>query len=69
MKMNKDRVYLHRVEIQENEAPFEVYRDLAYAALGRIDLDLPSTGTVLLKPNATVLSLCCRCCFRRRSAL
>ncbi len=55
MKVEPDRVYLYRVEIDRAEAPFEAYRDLAYRALGRVDLSLPAEGTVLLKPNATVL--------------
>lgn len=55
MKIDADRVYLYRVEIDRAEAPFEAYRDLAYHALSKVDLNLPAEGTILLKPNATVL--------------
>ncbi len=55
MRIDSDRVYLFRAGIEGNEAPFEAYRDLAHAALRRIDFALPDEGTVLLKPNATVL--------------
>ena len=55
MRTDSDSVYLYRVEIKGNEAPFEEYRNLALEALRRLDLALPEAGTVLLKPNATVL--------------
>ncbi|MCY3766693.1 MAG: DUF362 domain-containing protein, partial [Gemmatimonadetes bacterium] len=55
MRIDSDRVYLFRAQIEGNEAPFEAYRDLAHAALRHVDLALPEEGTVLLKPNATVL--------------
>ncbi len=55
MKIDADKVYVYRVEIDRAEAPFEAYRDLAYRALSRVDLSLPAEGTILLKPNATVL--------------
>lgn len=55
MRIDSDRVYLFRAQIEGNEAPFEAYRDLAQAALRLVDLALPEEGTVLLKPNATVL--------------
>lgn len=55
MRIDSERVYLFRAGIEGNEAPFEAYRELAHAALRRIDLALPKEGTVLLKPNATVL--------------
>ncbi len=55
MKIEADRVYLCRAEIDRAEAPFERYRDLAYDALNRVDLPLPAEGKILLKPNATVL--------------
>lgn len=55
MRIDIDRVYLFRAQIEGNEAPFEAYRDLAHAALRHVDLALPEEGTVLLKPNATVL--------------
>ena len=55
LAIGADRVYLHRVEIDRAEAPFELYRELAYTALSRLDLPLPAEGKILLKPNATVL--------------
>lgn len=55
MRIDSERVYLFRTGIEGNEAPFEAYRDLAHEALRRVDLALPEEGTVLLKPNATVL--------------
>ena len=55
MRIDGDKVYLFRAEITGNEAPFEAYRDLAHEALRILDLALPEAGTVLLKPNATVL--------------
>ena len=55
MKIDADKVYLYRVEIDRAEAPFEAYRDLAYRALSKVDLNLPAEGAVFLKPNATVL--------------
>ena len=55
MKIDSDRVYLYRVAIDRAEAPFEVYRELAYCALSRLEFPIPETGTVLLKANATIL--------------
>lgn len=55
MKINPDAVYLYRVPIDTDEAPFERYRDLAKAALRAVDLDLPAQGNIVLKPNITVL--------------
>ncbi len=55
MRIDSESVYLFRAGITGNEAPFEAYRDLAHAALRRVDLALPEDGTILLKPNATVL--------------
>ena len=55
MKIHPDRVYLYRARIERDEAPFAQYRSLAYAALNAVELELPATGKVLLKPNATVL--------------
>lgn len=55
MKIKPDAVYLYRVPIAADEAPFEHYRDLARNALRLVEPALPGQGTVLLKPNATVL--------------
>ena len=55
MKIDPDRVYVYRVPIDGNEASTETYRELAYTALSRLDLDVPAEGRVLLKPNLTVL--------------
>ena len=55
MKIDNDVVYLARVPIDADVAPGERYRELARAALDGLDLDLPDSGTVVLKANATVL--------------
>lgn len=55
MELNADAVYLARVSIAGNTAPFETYRELARAAVDALDLPVPDAGTVVLKPNATVL--------------
>ena len=55
VKIEADRVYLYRTEIQAVEAPFGRYQTLAREALSRLDLPLPETGALLLKANATVL--------------
>ena len=55
MKIHPDKVYIYSARIEQDEAPFAQYRSLAYAALNALELDLPSAGKVLLKPNATVL--------------
>jgi|MDTC01.3.fsa_nt_gb uncharacterized protein (DUF362 family) len=55
MKLQQDVVYLARVPIDTDVAPGELYRELAHAALDPLELDLPATGTVVLKANATVL--------------
>jgi uncharacterized protein (DUF362 family) len=55
MKIHPDKVYLYGARIEGDEAPFAQYRSLAYAALNALELELPASGTVLLKPNATVL--------------
>ena len=55
MKINSDTVYIARTPIDRAEAPFETYRELAYRTLAALEVELPAEGTVLLKPNATVL--------------
>ena len=55
MKLEDDVVYLARVPIDTNVAPGERYHELARAALDGLDLDLPASGTIVLKANATVL--------------
>ncbi len=55
MQIHPDKVYLYQARIEADEAPFAQYRSLAYAALNSLDLGLPAKGTVLVKPNATVL--------------
>lgn len=55
MKIHPDKVYLYHARIEGDEAPFAQYRSLAYAALNALELELPASGTVLVKPNATVL--------------
>jgi uncharacterized protein (DUF362 family) len=53
--ISSDCVYIHRVSLDGQEPGFDVYRNIACTALNAIDLQLPSDGTILLKPNATVL--------------
>ena len=55
MQVEADKVYLARTPIDRDEAPFETYRELAYRTLAALDVELPTEGTVLVKPNATVL--------------
>jgi len=55
MKLSPNCVYIARHPVTGNEAPFEEYQQLAHKALDSLDLDLPSTGDICLKPNATVL--------------
>ncbi len=50
MKVKPEKVYLYRTEINNAEVPAESYRELAYVALSRLDLALPETGTIVLKP-------------------
>lgn len=54
-KLNPDTVYLARVPVDGDVASYDQYRELAHAALDPLELSLPSRGTILLKPNATVL--------------
>ena len=54
MKFDADKVYVYREEIDGSQASFERYQEIARAALSRLDLDLPSEGTILLKPNITI---------------
>lgn len=55
MEIHPDKVYIYSARIEGDEAPIAQYRSLAYAALNAVELELPATGKVLLKPNATVL--------------
>ena len=55
MKLSPDCVYIARHPVDGNEAPFEDYQRLAHKALDDLDLGLPDTGDLALKPNATVL--------------
>ncbi len=55
MRIDPEAVYLLYSPIDDDHAPFATYRDLAYKALGALELDLPANGSILLKPNATVL--------------
>jgi uncharacterized protein (DUF362 family) len=55
MKLTDDVVYLARVPIDTNVDSGPRYRELAHKALDGLDLDIPETGKVLLKANATVL--------------
>lgn len=56
MKLSPDCVYIARQPVDGNEAPFEDYRQLAHSALDPLELALPATGDICLKPNATVLN-------------
>ncbi len=55
MQIDADNVYLARTPIDSAEAPFETYRELAHRTLAALEVELPAEGTVLVKPNATVL--------------
>ena len=55
MIVNPDAVYLARSPIDRADAPFATYRELAHRALSALEVPLPAAGTILLKPNATVL--------------
>lgn len=55
MQLEKDKVYMARTPITSDRAPYEAYRELAFRALSALDVPLPESGTILLKPNATVL--------------
>lgn len=54
MKIEADRVYLYRTEVDSIEVPFERYETLAHEALSRLELDLPAQGTIGFKPNLTI---------------
>ncbi len=55
VKIHPEKVYLCRTAMEKDEAPFAAYRELAHAALSAAELELPASGRILLKPNATVL--------------
>lgn len=55
MPIHPDAVYLARAPINRADAPFATYQELAYRTLAALEVPLPAAGTVLLKPNATVL--------------
>lgn len=55
VQLQPDAVYLARVPVHGNTAPWESYRQLARAAVDGLDLELPASGTICIKPNATVL--------------
>ena len=55
MIVQPDPVYVARSPIDRADAPFATYRELAHRTLAALEVSLPATGTVLLKPNATVL--------------
>ena len=55
MELDLEKVYLARTPIHSSEAPFETYRELAWRTLSALAFPLPTEGTVLIKPNATVL--------------
>ena len=55
MLAHPNAVYLARSPIDRADAPFATYRELAYRTLAALQVPLPAAGTILLKPNATVL--------------
>ena len=55
MLVHPDAVYLARSPIDRADAPFATYRELAHRTLAALEVPLPAAGTILLKPNATVL--------------
>lgn len=54
MRPTDERVFLYRTAVDSVAVPWEHYERLAYEALSRLELPLPATGTVLLKPNITI---------------
>ena len=48
MRIEFDKVYVNRTPVEGSEAPFEAYRELAYEALTRLELDLPDEGVITL---------------------
>ena len=55
MLAHPNAVYLARSPINRADAPFATYRELAYRTLAALQVPLPAAGTIVLKPNATVL--------------
>ena len=55
MLAHPDAVYLAHSPIDRADAPFATYQELAHRTLAALEVPLPDAGTVLLKPNATVL--------------
>ncbi len=55
MLAHPNAVYLARSLIDHADAPFATYRELAYRTLAALQVPLPAAGTIVLKPNATVL--------------
>ena len=55
MLVHPDSVYVARSPLDRAEAPFATYRALAHRTLAALQVPLPAAGTILLKPNATVL--------------
>ena len=54
MRVEPERVYLYRTEVDSDVVPFERYQELAYTALSRLELDLPAEGSIAFKPNITI---------------
>jgi uncharacterized protein (DUF362 family) len=54
MYLDPQRVYLYRVPQDRDVVPSAEYEQLAYAAMCRLDLELPATGSIALKPNITI---------------
>ncbi len=54
MRLDPQRVYLYRVPQDRDVVPPAEYEELAYAALSRLELDLPATGPLAFKPNITI---------------
>ncbi|MEW6752699.1 MAG: DUF362 domain-containing protein [Candidatus Latescibacterota bacterium] len=54
MRIEPERVYLYRRPVDSAVLPSAAYQDLAYAALSRLDLELPADGTIAIKPNITI---------------
>ena len=54
MNIEADRVYLYRTEVDGELVAFDRYAELACAALSCLELELPETGTIAIKPNITI---------------
>ena len=55
MSRSSEDVFLLRYDVDSNVMPFGAYQQAAHTAVSAAGVEYPDSGTVLLKPNATVL--------------